>query len=107
MYVKSDSVTEQDTSNQKEVGVPEGFSAVRVETGIITDDYVEIISGLSEGDEVYIEASSGTAQMNMFQMGGMPGGMQMGGMPIGSGSGRANGGDNRGGMPSGGMGGRP
>lgn len=89
-------------TGMQQAGVPEGFTAVRVETGIVTDDYVEILSGLSEGDEVYVDPSAGTT-MNMFQMGGFPGGMQMGGMPN-----RMSGGaSNRGGMPSGGMGGRP
>lgn len=53
-------------------GVPEGFVAVQVETGIINDDYVEILSGLSEGDEVYVSESSGTTTTT-WQMGG-PGG---------------------------------
>ncbi len=119
VYVKSDSASEQGAAGKSErgerpsmpegmgtgmqqAGVPEGFTAVRVETGIVTDDYVEILSGLSEGDEVYVDPSAGTT-MNMFQMGGFPGGMQMGGMPN-----RMSGGaSNRGGMPSGGMGGRP
>lgn len=86
-------VKEGSGSGMQQAGVPEGFVAVRVETGIINDDYVEIISGLSEGDEVYIDPSAGTTTMGMFQMGGFSGGMQMGGFPGG------------GGMPSGGMGG--
>ena len=91
-------------SSVQQSGVPEGFAAVRVETGIVTDDYVEILSGLSEGDEVYVDPSAGATTTNMFQMGGFPGGgMQMGRMP----SGMSGGGSNRGGMPSGGMGGRP
>lgn len=52
---------------------PEGFVAVQVETGIINDDYVEILSGLSEGDEVYVSESSGTTTAN-WQMGGGRGG---------------------------------
>lgn len=66
--------------------VPDGFEAVQVTTGIINDDYVEILSGLSEGDEVYVSSDSGnTAQTNQWQMGaqngmGGPGG-NMGGAP--------------------------
>ena len=37
---------------------PEGFTAVKVETGIISNDYVEILSGLTEGQEVYVKDSS-------------------------------------------------
>lgn len=69
-------------------GVPDGFEAVQVETGIINDDYVQILSGLSEGDEVYVDpdAGSGTSMgMVMMGPGGMGGGM--GGGPAGGGMG--------------------
>ena len=67
-------------------GVPDGFEAVQVETGIINDDYVQILSGLSEGDEVYVDPDSGSGtSMDMMMMG--PGGMGggMGGGPGGGG----------------------
>ena len=63
--------------------VPDGFVAVTVETGIINDDYVEILSGLSEGDEVYVDPSAGSAAADAWQMGrpgGQPGGY--GGGPV-------------------------
>lgn len=111
VYVKSDSESvkteeSEDAANTEKMRtdkVPDGFMAVQVETGVINDDYVEILSGLSEGDEVYVEASAGNTTTNMFQM-GMPngGGMQGGGMP--SGGGMSVGGNRSGG---GGMGGRP
>ena len=41
----------QDTATD----APEGFRYVRVETGVSDNDYIEITSGLSEGDEVAIE----------------------------------------------------
>ena len=93
VYVKDDSVTES-TGN-----IPAGFRAVEVETGLISSDYVEILSGLSEGDEVYIDASTSTdstAMGPMGNMGPMGGDMgnAMGGMPGGGG-----------GMPAGGSGG--
>lgn len=118
VYVKKDSETEKDADSEKTVmqgevdnrsalvqqnGVPEGFVAVQVETGIINDDYVEILSGLSEGDEVYIDPSAGITT-TMFQMGGMPGG-NMGGMPGGNMGGMPSG--NAGGNRGGNMGGRP
>jgi len=69
-------------SAERQGNVPEGFVAVQVETGIVSDDYVEILSGLSEGDEVYVseesQTSGGTFQMPMGgpggNMGGGPGG---------------------------------
>ena len=82
--------------------VPDGFEAVQVTTGIINDDYVEILSGLSEGDEVYISSDSGSStQTNQMQMGGMggPGGDMGGGAPGGpdgnGGPGGSNGGSGR------------
>ena len=87
-----------DNSSSKSTGsgksgssnVPDGFEAVQVTTGIINDDYVEILSGLSEGDEVYISSDSGSStQTNQMQMGGMggPGGNSRNGESNG-GSGR-------------------
>ncbi len=94
VYVKDASVSEG------EDGAPAGFRAVQVETGLINDDYVEIVSGLEEGDEVYVSESSVSG--NGFMMpGGMGGRGEMGGP--GGGMGGAPGGGNRGGN----MGGRP
>ena len=73
-------------------GVPDGFEAGQVETGIINDDYVQILSGLSEGDEVYVDPDSGSGtSMDMMMMG--PGGMGggMGGGPGGGGGGMGGG----------------
>ncbi len=75
VYVKASLGEERLAQNQG--NVPDGFAAVTVETGIINDDYVEILSGLSEGDEVYVDPSAGNTVTNTWQMGG-PGG-QMGG----------------------------
>ena len=83
--------------------VPDGFEAVQVTTGIINDDYVEILSGLSEGDEVYISSDSGSStQTNQMQMGGMggPGGDMGGGAPGGPGGNSRNGESNGGGWRS-------
>lgn len=65
--------------------MPEGFSAVKVETGITNDDNVEILSGLSEDDEVYYVPSSSSSGFMFGGMGGGPGGM--GGAPGGGGPG--------------------
>ena len=97
-----------DNSSSKSTGsgksgssnVPDGFEAVQVTTGIINDDYVEILSGLSEGDEVYISSESGSStQTDQMQMGG-PGGDMGGGAPGGPGGNSGNGGSNGGGWRS-------
>lgn len=90
VYVKDDSVTEQQGP------VPAGFKSVKVETGLTNDSYVEITSGLSEGDQVYVSqsSSSGTSSFMMMPAGGMGGGQPggMGGQPGGrSSSGRSGG----------------
>ena len=79
-----------------------------VTIGMQNDDYVEITSGLNEGDTVYYtEADSGGFGDFMVMPGGMNGGMSggmSGGMPSGNmGGGRPSGGGNGGGP--GGMGG--
>ena len=63
---------------------PEGYVYVSVETGVSDDSYIEITSGLQEGDTVaYLRTASGSSD---FMMGNMPGG-DMGGMGGGPGSG--------------------
>ena len=61
--------------------VPDGFTAINVETGISNENYIEIKSGLQEGDEVYVT----TTTTNTNQMFGGMGGM--GGPPMGGGGG--------------------
>ena len=62
----------------------EDYYSVEVTTGVSGDDYIEITSGLQEGDTVaYIPTSSSNDAFGMMGMGGMPGGM--GGGPGGGG----------------------
>ena len=64
-----------------------GYVSVQVTVGIRDDNYLEITSGLQEGDTVaYIPTTSSgnTFQMGMMPSGGIPGG---GGMPGGGGGG--------------------
>ena len=70
-------------------GAPEGFVAVQVETGIVNDSYVEILSGLQEGDMVYVDPDAGSSTGSFMMMMG-PGGM--GGGPGGGGMGGPGGG---------------
>lgn len=117
VYVKGDVKTETNeqpikTPDGKEMpkmknmpGAPDGFTAVKVEIGINDDNNIEIISGLKEGDIVYVTPTANnagtTGMMPMGMPGGMGGGMPSGGMPGGMGGGMPSGG-----MP-GGMGGGP
>ncbi len=80
VYVKDDSVVESQN------GVPAGFRAVTVETGLISTEYVEIISGLNEGDEIYVNSTVESSSMMIPGM--MPEGDTSGGQrPSGGGGG--------------------
>jgi HlyD family secretion protein len=97
VYVKDDSVTEAQGA------VPKGFRAVKVQTGLVNDEKVEILSDeLSEGDVVYVQEST----VNTWTgRNGMPGGGGMGGMPgAGGQGGRSGGSGSGGGSRSGGSG---
>lgn len=83
------------------IEVPEGYRAIVVETGINDSDYIEIKSGLNEGDLVRTLNTESSSQNAMF--GGGEAMMMNGGMGGGM-NGRPQGG--MGGGPSGGMGGR-
>ncbi len=117
---KEDSTQEVKPSGSKDIGnkqggkepsripeAPDGYEYVVVETGATNEDFVEIISGLSEGDVIYVTATRNTTSaFNPFTA--MGGGMPSGGFNRGTmGSGMPSGGFNRGtmgsGMPSGGF----
>ena len=82
VYVKDESAPE-------EPGVPAGFRAVEVKTGLISDDYVEITEGLSEGDVVYVDQTAKEAAAPVMMgppappAGGPAGGGPRGGGPRG------------------------
>ena len=71
---------------------------MKVETGINDDNNIEIVSGLSEGDVVFVTPTADSSSDNNMMMpgGGMPGGM-------GGGPGGGPGGGGPGGGPGGGM----
>ena len=111
VLVTADSPSAQNAMEDMEA--PEGYVYVQVETGESNDNYIEITSGLQEGDTVaYIGAVASSDNPfamggRMGAMGGMPGGFS-GGMPaggnFGAGGGMPAGGGNfnRGGMAGGG-----
>ena len=86
VLVTSDSPS---AANALEQEAPEGYAYVQVTTGVSDDSYIEITSGLQEGDTVaYLRAASSGSDMMMGGMpsdmgGGMGGGMPSGGMPSG------------------------
>lgn len=96
VYVKDESAKNTDNTMVGGTVLPDGWKAVEVETGLSDDSYIEILSGLSEGDTVYVpqveRQSSGEIQMGMMMGGAMGGGA----MPAGGGD--------QGGPPSGGGG---
>lgn len=73
VYLKDDTVTESQGA------VPAGFRAVEVETGLVSDEYVEILSGISEGDTLYVSASSKNSATFMAPMSMPQGGSGMSG----------------------------
>lgn len=81
---------------------PEGYVYVQVETGVSDDSYIEITSGLQEGDTVAcLQTGSGGGMDGMMPggvPGGMPGGAPGGGMPAGGGGMPGGGGGPRGGF---------
>lgn len=95
VYLKGDK--ENDTDN-----APEGYRSVEVKTGISDDNYIEIVSGLNENDEVRgqeIDNSSDFEKMMMQGMSGEPEGdaPPEGGPRDGGGGGRPQGGGPQGG----------
>ena len=95
VYVKG----EKENADDK---APDGFKSVAVETGISNNQYIEIVSGLKEGDVVYIPqiAASADKERTLPMMGGMGSGMP-GGMPSGGMSSGGTRGGMSGGMPGG------
>jgi len=98
VYVKGEKTDEADRA-------PEGYKSVTVQTGIYNDTFIEITSGISEGDFVWVppvDTSSDFADLMRGMGGGMPGG-GMGGGGMGGPPSVGGAGGNRGGAPGGGM----
>ncbi|MDF2869458.1 MAG: family efflux transporter, subunit [Anaerocolumna sp.] len=112
VYVKDDSASdtgETKTADSKTAdqtsennlfasNIPDGFKAVQVETGLTDGDYIEIKSGLTANNEVYVQRNSSgetqTLMPGMFNLEGgqsMPGGGQGGNWQGGTGGGSGRG----------------
>ena len=76
------------------------YYSVPVEIGTSDSSYIEIVSGLQEGDTVAYVPTTGSGGFEMMMPGGMGGDMPggMGGMPSGGGPGGGMGGGGRGGF---------
>ena len=108
VYVKDDSATNTDGTMVNGTLLPDGWRAVEVETGLSDENYIEITSGIAEGDIVYVPETVRESSGEEGEMGMMPGGDMGGGMPSGDmGGGGMPAGGGGGGMPSGGGGGMP
>lgn len=84
MVVKADENAEAGKSGAQDKQSAEIQTERReVETGISTEEYIEIVSGLSEGEKVVVTSSGNTNSQRMPGMGGIPG---MGGPQAGGGN---------------------
>ena len=73
--IKSGNYSTEGISDRVINNVPDGFTAIKVETGISNSNYIEVKSGLAEGDEVYVSESSSNNSFNFGNFRGMGGGM--------------------------------
>ena len=65
----------QTGNKSDDTSIPSGYEYVEVETGVSSDDFVEIKSGINEGDSVaYIETGSSVDPFAMMMGGGSYGG---------------------------------
>lgn len=101
VYVKDTTATEQKADAGESAGggdglIPAGFREVTVTTGVINADFVQITSGLNEGDEVYVDESA-----SMDAAAGMDGMNSAGGEPAQGSAGAGGVGSDAGGADSG------
>lgn len=74
VYIKADK-----KDKNKDDGAPEGYRTVEVETGLSNDDYIEIKSGLNEGDLIRGQEVNTTSDIEKMMMQQMSGGHNGGG----------------------------
>ncbi|MDD6316319.1 MAG: efflux RND transporter periplasmic adaptor subunit [Clostridia bacterium] len=78
-------VADPESTGDAENGIPAGYRQVQVEVGRSDDDYIEITSGLSEGDRVAVSTATTSLFETMLNNG-----------PMGGGQGAPGGGERRG-----------
>lgn len=81
--IKEKNYSTEGITDRVKARVPEGFTAVKVEPGISNDNFIEIKSGLKEGDQVYVNESSANDMFSFRGMGGPGGPGGMGGRSVG------------------------
>lgn len=64
VYKKSSNPEYQD----KDTSVPKGYQKVKVEIGLNSNDYIEILSGLSKGDVVLVDKAKSSGVFSMENM---------------------------------------
>ena len=105
VLVKTDGADAAQEGNAE--GIPAGYAYVEVTLGDSDDDYIEIVSGLSEGDQIaYQRQTSDSMDFAGFPMGEMGGGVVVtttDGGPGGGGGGAPASGGGMGGGPGGGF----
>ena len=57
------------SAGNSELGIPAGYKQVEVTLGRSNEEYVEVLSGLSEGDIVAIDTSTFNPYMSMMGLG--------------------------------------
>jgi HlyD family secretion protein len=79
--LRGDSVLLKDPSVKEAVGsIPAGYKEVKVETGLSDGNYIEVKSGLTENEEVYVVRSSNSGEVMVpGQYGAGQGGRYQGG----------------------------
>lgn len=79
--IKEKNYSQEGINDRVKNSTPEGFTAIKVETGVSNEDFIEIKSGIQDGDQVYVSNQPSTG----FGFGGFGGGMRggMGGPPGG------------------------
>ena len=102
LRVTAQAVTTRGTSSTvriaKTVNGKQTFTATPVVVGLKGDSFVEIQSGVKEGDVVALNAAAqSTISSNGFARGGVPAGIGVGGVSVGVGGGGAGGGGGGGG----------
>jgi hypothetical protein len=83
LVVPISAVTDQGRNSVVYTGNSDGTLSdeVEIETGLSDETYVEVVSGLSEGDTIYYQMQGSEDSSSTDQMGGFGGGMPDGDMP--------------------------